>query len=110
MKQILILFIFFVLIFCLIKYFYSTKEDIDLSSNKIDLIVSLTSTPERINDSKYIKNIVTKELDKDNKTQNLYWHEQLYYKQIDENQNIEQNSNTEIVLKPYEFFIYNLNK
>ena len=49
-------------------------------------------------------------LDNNIKTQNLYWREQLYYKQIDENQNTEQNSNTEIVLKPYDFFIYNLNE
>jgi hypothetical protein len=52
MKQLIILFLFFIIIFCVIKHFYSTKEEIDLSTNEIDLIVSLTSTPERINDSK----------------------------------------------------------
>ena len=52
MKEIIIFCLYLIIIYCLIKNFYSQNKDIELSDHKVDIIVSLTSTPDRINDSK----------------------------------------------------------
>ena len=52
MVGVLSLILFYILLFNIIKYYYSVDENLTLSSEKVDVIVSLTSTPSRINDSK----------------------------------------------------------
>lgn len=52
MIGVLSLIVFYILLFYIIKSYYSTDENITLSENIVDVVVSLTSTPSRINDSK----------------------------------------------------------